>query len=189
MLEQLAVQRGAQAAQLMFTGENAESKQHFNAAYNVAVGRFNAQDAKHAAELNLAAIKQDTILSNTKIQLQQNQAEAAALVSAAAAGVVGGSVDDVIYETERTAAFAVNANVQASDNRAESQLASIGSNTSSLLTMEDNDNNLFGDILEFGGGVGSALMDSEPGELKHAWEEAKVGLKQGYNWAAGLFSE
>lgn len=111
----------------LMTGASAD------AAYEAAYGQYysafsqmhNAASQKVAAEANIAAIEQDRINTDKVIAMQQDQAEAQALVAAAVSGTEGQSVNDVLYQTE------VNSSVASSNNRAnaeqqvENQLAQI----------------------------------------------------------------
>jgi hypothetical protein len=132
-----AVQAGSSALAYMLTGSNAESRAAYNAEYQRLAHRANVLEARQVAQSNLAAIEQDKILSNTQIRINQSHAEAQALVSAAAAGVDGGSVDDVIYDTERNAAFALSRNNAKAEQEKEYQVAAIGSQSSELLAIPD----------------------------------------------------
>jgi len=143
-----AVQSGVSSLQLMATGENAATKAAYNQAYQIASKRINIAEAKHTAELNVSAIEQDKVLSNTHIRLQQDQAEANAIVNAAVAGVEGGSVDDVLYDTERNEAMAIHANKQRTEQQKEQQLAVIGTQQSALLSIEEPDIDYFGNLLQ-----------------------------------------
>lgn len=67
--------------------------------------RFRAHMRMDAALKNIAAVRQDTITANTRIKEAQAEAEANAKVAAAFAGVEGGSVLDVEYQTEVSAAL------------------------------------------------------------------------------------
>ena len=142
-----AAMSGMSALQLMGTGENAETKAAYNQAYAEAAHKAAIREAKHTAELNIAAIKQDKITSNTQISMAQDQAEARAIVSAAAAGVEGGSVDDVIYETKKNEAFALNSANRRAEQATESQLAQIGSQSSSLLAIQESEISYVGELM------------------------------------------
>lgn len=154
-----AAMSGMSALQLMATGENAQTKAAYNEAYAIAAQKSNIREAKHTAELNIAAIKQDKITSNTQIRMAQDQAEAMALVNAAAAGVEGGSVEDVLYETEKNEAFALNSANRKAEQATESQLAQIGSQASSLLAIQEPEISYVGELM-------SAFSSFELGDLE-----------------------
>lgn len=99
--------------------------------------KANIRSAMQAAQYNIAAVQQDKILSNIEVQINQDNAEAAAKVAAATAGVEGGSVDDVMYETEKNEAFAINRANRQADMETESYLAQISGSMSSLLSINE----------------------------------------------------
>jgi hypothetical protein len=173
MLEQMAVQKGMSAAQIMLMGDNAGTKAAYNAAYQVAAQRSAIQEAKHTAALNISAVKQDKVLSDASIQLNQDQAAAMALVQAAAAGVEGGSVEDTIYETERTEAMALAANRKKAEQQEEQYLATIGSQTSALLTIEDPEYSSLGSMFNLGAEMFNATQEYDDGQLENLWQESK----------------
>lgn len=142
-----AVQSGLSAAQLAFTGENAQTKAAYNQSFAEQAARLAAAERKHTAEKNISAIKQDKILSNTQIQMSQDQAEAFAKVNAAAAGVQGQSVEDVVYQTEANETYAMSRNKRQADQRIESELARVNSAQASLLSVTDSSPNVMGDLL------------------------------------------
>lgn len=131
--------------QAMVSGMNAltgaQADQIYTSTYNQVYAqeaqKANIRNAMGVAQTNVAAIKADQILTNTQIRMNQDEAEARAIVNAAAAGVEGGSVDDIVYDTERNAAFATNAANQQAEQEVENQLAQIGSGTSALLAVDD----------------------------------------------------
>lgn len=124
------------AGQLLLTGENAGTKAAFNAAYAAQSNRIAAVARKNAAERNIAAIKQDKILTNIAIQNRQDEAEAFARVNAAASGVQGQSVRDVIYETEKNEAHAIASAKKQSEQLVENELARINNAQAALLSVE-----------------------------------------------------
>ena len=103
MIYQMAVQQGISSAQLALTGSNAVTKAAYNRAYSAQAQRISARERRNAAERNISAIKSDKLMSNMNLQLNLNQAQAAARLNAVFAGVEGQSVDDVIFETETAA--------------------------------------------------------------------------------------
>ena len=135
MLYQQALMTGIQA--LAGTEADRVYDQTYNQVYANEAKKANIRNAMHTANLNLASIQKDKVLTNTKVRMQQDEAEAAATVAAATAGVEGGSVDDILYETERNEAMAINAAEQRADQASEGQLAQIGSGMNSLLAVND----------------------------------------------------
>ena len=120
-----AAQSGMGAAQLMFTGENAQTRAAYNAAYAEIAQKYAYQDAKFAAESNISSVKQDKILSDTMIELSQQKAEAQAKVSAAAAGVSGTNVDQVVYMTELNESLAKQQNAAQAKQAIEQQKTAV----------------------------------------------------------------
>lgn len=130
-----AVVSGVQA--LAGTEADRVYDQTYNQVYANEAKKASIRNAMHTAQLNLSAIEQDRILTNTQIKMNQDQAEAMATVAAATAGVEGGSVDDIMYETHKNEALAINNANRKAEQASESQLASIGSQMSSLLAVND----------------------------------------------------
>jgi hypothetical protein len=143
-----AMQQGVSSLALMATGDNAQTKAAYNSAYQTATQRFNLANATHTAQLNISALKQDKILTDTQIKMSQDQAQALAKVSAAAAGVEGGSVDDVIYDTEKNEALALRRNEKNTEMNLEQQLASVYSGQSALLAVQDEEYDMLGELLQ-----------------------------------------
>lgn len=135
------------AGQLLLTGSNAGTKAAFNAAYAAQSSRLAAAARKNAAEKNIAAIKQDKILTNLAIQNRQDEAEAFARVNAAAAGIQGQSVKDVIYETEKNESFAIASNRKRSEQLVENELAKINNAQAALLSVEAVDISTTGELM------------------------------------------
>ncbi len=156
-----AAQQGMSTLQLLGTGSNAATKAAYNEQYQTTTQRFNLAQAKHTAQLNITATKQDKILTDTAIQMQQDQAQALAKVSAAASGVEGGSVDDVIYDTEKNEALALQRNKRNSEMNIEQHLASVYSGQSALLSVQDSEVDMFGDLIK-------SFSQFEMGDLKIA---------------------
>lgn len=119
----LAMQQGMQGLETMLTGGGA-AYQH---EYGVQMRRAAALNRKQASIRNIASIKQDKILSDMAIQIRQSQAEAMARVSAAAAGVSGGSVDDVIQMTHVSETQAMKMNERQSQQQIEQEKANVHS--------------------------------------------------------------
>lgn len=132
-------------AQAVMSGINAlagtEADRVYASTYNqvraTEAKKANIRSAMQAAQYNIAAVKQDKVLSNIEVQINQDNAEAAAKVAAATAGVEGGSVDDVMYETEKNEAFAINRANRQADIATEGYLAQITGNMSSLLSINE----------------------------------------------------
>lgn len=172
-----AMQSGMSGLEIAFTGENAQTRAAYNQAYQAAAQRASILEAKHAAELNIAAIEQDKITSNTHIRMAQDQAEAMAIVSAATAGVEGGSADDVIYETKKNEAFALNNASRKSEQAKESQLAIVGSQSSALLAVQEPEISYAGELMqafssfELSDLETSEALDSEGYNLSALWSK------------------
>ena len=99
------------AAQLI-SGTEADAV--YDDTYNKSMSIFNAGNQKSSIETQIASVRQEQVLGVANVELSQDAAEAQAKVNAAAKGVSGGSVEQLIYETNKTAAFAVgNINAQA----------------------------------------------------------------------------
>lgn len=142
-----AVQTGVTSLEILATGSSAATRAAYNTAYAEAAQRANILSVRQTLQKNMAAVQQDKVTSNTSIQMKQDQAEAWAKVSAATAGVEGGSVEDALYETEKNEAFAL----QASQRNADQQMANlgtqIGNQTSNLASVQNTEESLFGDLL------------------------------------------
>ena len=144
----------------------------FAAQYNKQMGIFNAGQQVNTLEDQISTVRQEQILSVANVQLNQDAAEAQAKVNAAAAGVSGGSVEQVIYETNKDAAFAVgNINAQAdADNNALSkqvQSASLGlaSAQSTKVEVPSLGEALLGSALQ----VAAASTEGERADFIEAW--------------------
>ena len=116
-----------------------------DAAYEAAYGptyvanmqRANARRAKHSTQLNMAAIAQDKIATDTLITIKQSEAEARAKVLAAASGKEGGSVDAIKYQTEVNSTVAKQHNARSAEQLLEEQLSNIFMSQSTLLASKD----------------------------------------------------
>ena len=105
--------------------------------YRAFAGMHNAARQAAAAGANIAAIRQDTINTDTVIKMKQDQAEAMAKVAAAVSGVEGQSVNDVIYQTEVNSSVAQrNAQIAAEQN-IENQLSTIYTSKSTMLALDN----------------------------------------------------
>tara|TARA_R110002020_G_scaffold131052_4_gene293049 strand:- start:1727 stop:2260 length:534 start_codon:yes stop_codon:yes gene_type:complete len=120
-----AITQGIGAIHVATGGDNAGTIQAYNEAYSAQAQRYATLDAKNAAENNISAINQDKILSNVQIQMNQQEAEAAAQVSAAVAGVEGSSVDAGMYQIGANASMQVAQAEAKADQLTEQQLANV----------------------------------------------------------------
>jgi hypothetical protein len=143
-----AVQSGMSAAQLALTGDNAETKAAYNASYAATQQRLNMANAKVNAESQIAGAKQDKVLAVTDIKMKQAHAEANAKVAAAVAGVEGGSVDDVVYETEKNEAHRIADANKREDQEIESLLGKVYSAQSGLLHVNEPEISYAGELLQ-----------------------------------------
>lgn len=143
-----AMVSGVNALQVAFTGANAQTRAAFTAQYQAETAKRNAMEMKSAAQKNIGAVRQDKILSNLSIRLEQGQAEALVKMNAAAAGVEGQSVADARYETVKNAAFATSKVDRLSRQQIEEQLSKIGSAQSALLSVEEPKISLWGAYLD-----------------------------------------
>ena len=130
----------------------------FAATYNKQMSIFNAGQQVTVLEDQISNVRQEQILSVANVQLNQDAAEAQAKVNAAAAGVSGGSVEQVIYETNKDAAFAVgniNAQADADTGALSKQVQSASLGLSSAQSVDTNipslGENLLGGALQVAG--------------------------------------
>lgn len=142
-----AMQSGMSSLQLLATGSNAQTDAMYNAQYAATIARVNAANHKVAAEGKIAAVKQDKILSNTNIQMQQSQAEAYARVNAAAAGTAGTSVEDSIYATENNAARQVGGVNQRAEQQIENAKAQVYTAESAMNSVVEPEASYAGDLM------------------------------------------
>ena len=130
-----AVQSGMQAYQAFSSdGENATSRAVYNEAYATASRRLNFQRQKSASEKNIAAVRQDLVLSNMTIQMRQREAKAFAKVQAAVSGVEGGSYESVLYQTEANEAFAASVASRQAEQGIDQLLANISTAQAGMLS-------------------------------------------------------
>jgi hypothetical protein len=127
MLYAQAAQSGMSTLHLLGGGDNAATIAAYNEQYNAQYKKYAALDAKNTAEKNISAINQDKILSNIAIQMNQQEAEAAAQVSAAVAGVEGSSVDAGLYAIDANAAMQKQQAVAKAEQATEQQLSNVNS--------------------------------------------------------------
>ena len=130
-------QTGIQTIHLLGGGDTAATVAAYNEAYGLQSARFAALDRINTAESNISAINQDRVLTNTKIEMNQQQAEAMAQVNAAAAGVSGGSVDTVMHGIAGNAALARQRAEAEADQLTEQQLAGINNAFMDLKSIPD----------------------------------------------------
>ena len=133
MLYAQAANSGIQALNVMGGGDNAGTIAAYNSTYANEQARYRAADQKNTAEQNISAINQDKILTNLKIEMNQQHAEAQLAVNAAVAGVSGSSVDLAIYGTEANASMRRQQAEAEADQLTEQQLANV-SNAQADLT-------------------------------------------------------
>lgn len=117
-------------------------------AYNNAAQRFRLASAKNTAEKNISAVRQDKILTNTKIQLQATQAEAIQKVQNAVSGRTGASVNDVSGEIQKTANQMIQANSKEAKQKEESLLAAVNESQASLLSVRDREDTFAAGMME-----------------------------------------
>lgn len=129
-----AMQVGVQA---LATYADLEGSAAYADAYNKTSARLRSASAKNAAEKNISAVRQDKILTNTKIKLQATQAAAMQKVQNAFAGNEGQSADTVIGEIDKTASQMQQANEKQSRQQEESLLASVNNSQGALLSIRD----------------------------------------------------
>ena len=111
--------------------------QTYNQIYSQEMQKYNAAEGVHTAQMNIAAINQDQVTTNTTIRANQANAAAQAKVSAATAGVQGGSVDDIMYGTEANEAYAFQANQEKTDQAVQNQLTQIGTQSGVMLSVDE----------------------------------------------------
>ena len=114
-----------------------QKKAIYKKVYDREVTNANLRKAKHAAELNVAAVHQDKVLSDSEIKLRQDKAQALIEVSAATSGVSGSSVSSTVYSSERNEAFALSNNERKYEQTSEGLLADIGNKQAAMLEIED----------------------------------------------------
>tara|TARA_R110002020_G_scaffold39742_3_gene117749 strand:- start:5021 stop:5551 length:531 start_codon:yes stop_codon:yes gene_type:complete len=169
-----AVMSGMGALEVLATGGNAQTRaaydESYNETYSAVASRHAAGRAKVAAEKNISGIKQDRILTNTMLGMKQAEAEASARVSAAASGVTGGSVDQVIYETHKNESHRVAENMRQSEQAIESEKSKVDSSQRALLSV----NPVYGEV-SYVGDLLSAFSSFELGDLEIAEALANRG--------------
>jgi uncharacterized membrane protein YheB (UPF0754 family) len=141
----MAIQQGMSA---LAAAADPEGTPEFANAYNMAAARFRSASAKNTAERNISAVRQDKILTNTKIQLQATQAEAAQKVQNAVLGRVGDSADTVKDNIQKTASQMTQANEKESRQREERLLAEVNNSQSSMLSQRDQSQSFASGLLQ-----------------------------------------
>lgn len=132
-----AASQGISTLNLALGGENAVTVAAYNAAYLAEAKRIAQRDVINTAERNISAINQDRILTNTSIEVNQQAVAAQAQVSAAAAGVSGGSVDAVAYGIDANTAMQKQQVNAKADQLTEQQLAAVASGSMQLSSIQD----------------------------------------------------
>lgn len=143
------------------------------AVYQKEMALYNATQTKDIHQRNIASIKQDKILSDTQIQLNQDQAEAQAKVMAAAEGVEGGSVDAVLYETEKNAAYRMAENANAAEAAIEAEAAAVGGaslNMAGIQRTKIDVPSIADSLLNNGMTLAASMTKSERGQTKEAFD-------------------
>lgn len=150
---QFAVQQGATALAQAITGSSPEATAAYNAAYASTTSKLNVREQRHTASLNLTAIEQDKVLTNTKIQMQKAQSKAQAIIAAAAAGVEGGSVDDVMYEADKSAAFAKRSSTEQANQEKETIFGQMSALVESQFNIEEPSFDLTSTVVGLAGSI------------------------------------
>jgi hypothetical protein len=127
---------------------NVRGSPEFANAYNNAAARFRSASAKNTAERNISAVRQDKILSNTKIKLQATQAEAMQRVQNAMAGREGGSVNDTLSEIGKSESQMIQSTEKVARQQEESLLASVNAAQGALLSVRDEKISMLGSALD-----------------------------------------
>jgi hypothetical protein len=115
----MAVQSGIQFASGLAGVESAETVARYNSEFQSYSSKLAASRVRTNASRNINAVNQDRILSNVKVAQQQDEAEAAIRVQAAASGVNGGSVEAALYQTEANESFAIAGNKRKAEQSKE----------------------------------------------------------------------
>ena len=158
----IAVQQGIQAGTaLALGGDSAEAVALYNAAYNAEASKYNALDARIAAERNIASVRSDKLIGDTHIQLTQNTVEAQLRVQAAWAGAEGASVDAVVYETESAEARRLASNNKKARDAKEGYLTDIRSASMELSAIQEvTTPSLGGYLLQAFSSIGAADLEA-----------------------------
>lgn len=165
---QMAMQQGASALEAMFTGSNAQTRAAFDAAYSAQTKRINAMNAKHAAQLNIAGLQQDKVMTDAVIQMNQREAEAQAKVMAAAQGTQGSSLEQRIAQTEINESFAYSRASSALEQATQTQLTAVYNADSGLHSVRDAEFSQLGSMLQVASSL--SLDDIQQGvETAEGW--------------------
>lgn len=112
-------------------------QQAYDSEYTRAMNQEAGKEALAKAQANIAAVKQDKILTDINIQMSQDAAEAQATAAAAAAGVEGGSVEAVKLDTEINEVMAKQANARAEEQGVEDALSAIGQASATIISNDE----------------------------------------------------
>lgn len=138
----------AMAVQSVFeVASGAAPRAAYNATYQNEAQRLSARNRRTGVERNIAAVKQDQILTNRQIELNQTQSEAMVQLAAAVSGVTGGSVQDVQYMTEVNKVNAQRASVRETDQVVEAMKAEVQASQANLLSIQDDKVSGLGNVL------------------------------------------
>lgn len=140
-LYSMAVQSVFEAA------SGAAGRAAYGQAYQNEAQRLAGKNRKVGAERNIAAVKQDKILTNRQIELNQTQSEAMIKLAAAVSGVTGGSVQDVQYMTEVNKVNAQRASSRESDQVVEAMTAEVQAAHAGTLGIQDDKVSGLGNVL------------------------------------------
>ncbi len=126
----------ATSLELLVTGDNDSTRQAEVDGYNRGVRKGNQNRAIEAATKNLNALERDGAAMQNQIELSEAQAQSHINVSAATAGVRGGSVNAQSQSVSRNAAKATRGVNKRIEQQQDPYLAQIGRSTSSLLSID-----------------------------------------------------
>lgn len=157
----IAMQQGIQGLETMLTGGGKAFQQE----YALQSRRFAQLNRKQTSIRNIAAIKQDKILTDKTIQIRQSQAEAMARVSAAAAGVSGGSVNDVIQMTHVNETQAMKMNERQAAQGIEQEKANVHSAFLGAKAEQSQRHSFVADMFRSFGGVSGDELRAHGGEM------------------------
>lgn len=157
----MAMQQGMQGLETMLSGGGAA----FQHEYALQSRRFAQLNRKQTSIRNIAAIKQDKILTDKTIQIRQSQAEAMARVSAAAAGVSGGSVNDVIQMTHVNETQAMKMNERQAQQGVEQEKANVHSAFMGAMGEQSTKSSFGVDMLKAFAGVEGDELRAHGGEM------------------------
>lgn len=134
----IAVQQGVQLGTTLALGKDSPAAiAAYNTAYNAQISRYNAEDARLAAEKNIASIRSDRLIQDQNIQLTQNTVEAQIRTQAAWAGAEGGSVEATVYETKSAEERRKADNKNREEQQKEGQVTAAGDSYSKAASIQD----------------------------------------------------